>query len=203
MIIIKSKNFQGKYNIKIDKTDYQKVIDFAPNGWEIKLTTNSNNAYAITRKTLLIDGLKKRKQFYLHRLIMGVINVDDELHVDHINNKPLDNRKANLRLVTRAQNMKNRTSKKNSRCKHLGVSYCKSKVGDNKFRVNIQDQTLKNGNIHLGYYFDEDSAAYAYNFAAKFIHKEYANYNKPNMSKVVNVIGIEEYVNTVLNKYLM
>ena len=105
-MIIKSKC--GKYNILIDKKDYDKVIDFAPNGWEIKYTTNSNNPYVITRKT--ID--KVRKQYYLHRLVMDVLDFPSQ-YVDHININPLDNRTENLRIVNRSQNMKNRTSKKN------------------------------------------------------------------------------------------
>jgi len=71
-MIIKSKC--GKYDILIDDDDYQKAVSFAPNGWEAKFTTGSNNPYAHTRKTIVIDGKKIRKSYYLHRLVMDVLN---------------------------------------------------------------------------------------------------------------------------------
>lgn len=188
-MIIKSKNFEGKYNIHIDKKDYDRVMEFAPNGWEAKFTTGSNKPYAITRKT--ING--KRKQFYLHRVIMDMLD-DPTMKVDHINNNPLDNRRKNLRVVTQYQNMKNRSSKKTSACKHLGVSYCNSKRGSKKYRVNIKDENIKKGNIHLGYYYDEESAGYAYNIAAEIIHGEFANLNKINLNDINNIHEIKNDV---------
>lgn len=194
-MIIKSKC--GKYDILIDKDDYDKVISFAPNGWEIKFTTGSNNPYAITRKT--IAGV--RKQFYLHRVIMNVLD-NPTMHIDHININPLDNRKENLRIVTRRENMKNRTSKKNSACKYLGVSYNKSKRGTKKYRVNIQDSEIKRGNFHLGYYYDEESAGFAYNVGAKILHGNFANLNLINEDLVIEKESIVEYVNNQIKKHL-
>lgn len=43
---------------------------------------------------------------YLHRLILGLRKGDGK-DVDHINRNPLDCRRANLRVVTHAQNMQN------------------------------------------------------------------------------------------------
>lgn len=187
MKIIKSKC--KKFKIIIDKNDYNRVNEFAVNGWEIKYTTGSNNPYVLTRKT--IDG--KRKQYYLHIVVMNTLD-DPTKHIDHINRNTLDNRKSNLRFVTRRENMKNRTSKKNSRCKYLGVSYCESKRGTKKYRTNIKDENISKNNIHLGYYYDEDSAGYAYNLAAKTIHHEFANLNDINMSNISNKKEIESYI---------
>jgi len=193
-MIIKSKC--GKYDIQIDNEDYQKVIGFAPNGWEVRFFTKSNNPYAITRKT--IDG--KRKQFYLHRLVMNVLNSTTP-HIDHKHNDSLDNRKESLRFVSRYQNMANRTSAKGSSCKHLGVSYCKTKRGTKKYRTSIKDGESHPHNIHLGYYYDEHSGGYAYNLAAEVIHGEYANLNTININDVDNPNDIREYVEKVLEKY--
>lgn len=185
----------GKHDIQIDIDDHQRVIDFAPNGWEVKFFTKSNNPYAVTRKT--IDG--KRKQFYLHRLVMNVLNSSTP-HVDHKFNDSLDNRKESLRLVSRSQNMKNRTSSKTGSSKHLGVYYCKAKRGTKKYRANIKDANIKN-NIHLGYYYDEESAGYAYNLAAKVVHQEYANLNKIDINEVDSSDDIREYVENTLKRY--
>lgn len=48
-----------------------------------------------------------RKEHRLHRLIVG--DIPDGYQVDHIDNHPLNNTRANLRIVTRRQNLLNRT----------------------------------------------------------------------------------------------
>lgn len=58
----------------------------------------SNSGYAQTR----ING----KHAYLHRLIMGCEKGDGKT-VDHINRNKLDNRRENLRIVTKAKNQVN------------------------------------------------------------------------------------------------
>lgn len=176
----------------IDNEDYELIKNFCVNPIEGKLTTNSNSPYAITRKSIN----KKRKQFYIHRIIMGVLDKPD-LHVDHINGNKIDNRKVNLRIVTRSQNLKNRTSSIKGTSKFLGVHYCSNKKNKKKWRVVIKPTNANN--IHLGYYYDEYSGAYAYNIAAKVIHGEYANLN--NLSS--NSIEIDEkYIELKVKEYL-
>jgi|GEM_PF-1347329 len=200
MIIIDSKIYKGKkYSIIIDKEDYERVMAFAPNGWEIKYTKGSNNPYVITRKTVVIDGVKVRKNYYLHRFVMNVLH-DSSIHIDHIHTQTLDNRKSELRAATRSQNMSNRTSKKTSACKFLGVSYCTSVKGLKKYRANIKAEHVKS-NIHLGYYADEDSAGLAYNLAARVIHETFANLNDIDYSKIVDRVSVSNYIKGVLQKY--
>lgn len=43
----------------------------------------------------------------MHRLLFGEENIPAKMEIDHINGKPYDNRRSNLRLVTHADNMKN------------------------------------------------------------------------------------------------
>lgn len=57
--------------------------------------------------TAHIDG----KPVYMHRLIM---DAPQGLEVDHVNRDVADNRRANLRLCTRAQNARNRSVSKKS-----------------------------------------------------------------------------------------
>lgn len=192
-MIIKSKC--GKYDILIDDEDLGKVTSFAPNGWEAKYTTGANSPYAITRKTIKVDGKSIRKQYYMHRLIMDILDKPD-VHIDHIDGT-LDNRKSNLREATRTQNMKNRKSAKNSTSRHLGVHYCAYKRGSKKWRAVIKPDESRN--MHLGYYYDEESGGYAYNLAAEIIHGKFANLNKIDLS-LINEEEIKKKVYELFQK---
>jgi len=192
---VKIKSKCGKFYIYFDKNDFEKINEFAINGWEAKFTTNSNTPYAVTRKTIKIDDKKIRKQYMMHRLVMDVLTTTN-IHIDHKNGDTLDNRKENLRIATRVQNMKNRTSAKNSSSKFLGVSYCKNKRGGKKWRARIQPHDMPM--IHLGYYETEKEGAYAYNISAKSIHKEFANLNDIDVTTLLN----RDYIENKVNDYL-
>lgn len=56
----------------------------------------------------------KIQSILMHRQIMGLV-VGDGKEVDHINRNPLDNRRCNLRLVTRKENCANRGIRARSR----------------------------------------------------------------------------------------
>lgn len=56
----------------------------------------------------------------MHREIMDASN---ELEVDHINGDGLDNRRSNLRLVTRTENLRHRSTFRNSKSGFKGVQY--------------------------------------------------------------------------------
>ena len=75
----------------------------------------------------------------LHRYLL---NYDGKNVVDHINNNPLDNRKCNLRIVTKKQNSMNVSVSKNATSKYIGVSWAKN-VNKKKIHVNKKK-------IHLG-----------------------------------------------------
>ena len=68
----------------------------------------------------------------MHRLVMKVKKGTD---IDHINRIRSDNRKINLRKVTRSQNGANRKVNSNKKStKHKGVFWCKRKL---KWRVMV------------------------------------------------------------------
>ena len=56
---------------------------------------------------LASTGYAKTGNEYMHRMVMGLVS-GDGLEVDHLNHITLDNRRENLRVVTHAENHKNR-----------------------------------------------------------------------------------------------
>ena len=110
----------------------------------------------------------KRSKIYLHQVIL---EKREGMETDHINGDGLDNRKSNLRLVTRGQNMMNRALSKNNKSGYKGVSWInKDKVWYSNIRVNRKT-------ISLGHFGCKKRAALAYNVAAKEYFGEFARLN--------------------------
>jgi len=92
--------------------------------------------------------------------------------VDHINFNGLDNRKANLRIVTHRQNVCHRRKlDKTTRSRYKGA-YWDEKM--KRWRARIQ---INGKSIYLGVYKDEVEAAQAYDEGAKKYHGEFAVVN--------------------------
>lgn len=111
---------------------------------------------------------------HMHREVLGT-----DQFVDHINHNTLDNRKCNLRVVTKSQNAMNQNFKGISRngCKW----YAHIKI----------DQKMFN----LGNYLDEEEALYARWYAEQVLFKECA-YPKPEPEILESRKSqIQEYVN--------
>lgn len=91
--------------------------------------------------------------------------------IDHINRNKLDNRKANLRIVTRSQNNANRSSFRNSSSRFKGVHWNKKSC--------LWEAAIKKDHhtITLGMYEEEIAAASAYNAYARKLWGEYAVLN--------------------------
>lgn len=111
-----------------------------------------------------------KKCVLLHRYLL---NYDGKDIVDHKNNNPLDNRKCNLRIVTKKQNSMNKTSRKNATSKYIGVSWAKNV---NKWSCQIHVNKKK---IHLGLFEKEDEAARCRDIATK---KHFGEHGKLNFS---------------------
>jgi hypothetical protein len=150
---------QGKYAI-IDPEDFERLNKhkwYAANG--------GHTFYALRHKRI---G-KKYISLGMHRQIL---QPPGHLFVDHINHNGLDNRKANLRLATCAQNTYNRKQfRKDKTSKYNGVSW---REWSKKWAVII---CYKRKNIRIGYFKDEIQAAKAYDKAAKKYHGEFAMLN--------------------------
>ncbi len=89
--------------------------------------------------------------------------------IDHINHNMLDNRRSNLRIVTRSMNSHNRRSVIGSTSRYKGVhqSY-------GKWQAAISH---KDKNIHLGVFSTEAEAAKRYDEAAQVIWGAFASTN--------------------------
>lgn len=97
--------------------------------------------------------------------------------VDHINHDTLDNRRQNLRVVTRRQNQANmRKCSKATSSKYKGVSWDKSR---NKWMAALGPKVEgKTRRIHLGRFDREEDAALAYNKGASALFGVFAKLNK-------------------------
>lgn len=128
----------------IDTTDLEKADTF-PNTWFLKPDKQGLRPF----------GFIKGKTYYLYRWIL---DVGPEYDVDHINHNTLDNRRSNLRVVTRAKNLQNLTPRKRTSSPYRGVSYYKPnpKWKAAKWRAHI---TVNGKFISLGYFDDELEAA--------------------------------------------
>ena len=155
---------QGRYAI-VDPDDYRHL---SKHKWQaIKMGRTFYAARSVTAK----DG--KQRQVAMHRRIL---KVPANMFVDHINRNGLDNRKANLRPATRAQNGQNR-AKYNNRSyssKYKGVTrHREHQLWEAHIRVNRKP-------IFLGSFRDEIQAAKSYDCAAKKYHCQYAVLNFPD-----------------------
>lgn len=112
-----------------------------------------------------IDG----RSVYMHRLIAKAGKGQE---VDHINLNGLDNRRDNLRIVTRSQNSANKPSYGGT-SKYKGV--CRANTKSPRYRAWVMKDKKS---TYLGSFKSEIEAALAYNAAAFALWGEYALLNK-------------------------
>lgn len=88
------------------------------------------------------------------------------MQTDHVNGNKLDNRRANLRSATPAQNRANRGKTVRNKTGLKGVGTYRN----GKYRAVL-------GKKHLGYFDTPEAAHNAYVEAAKEIHGDFARFN--------------------------
>lgn len=141
----------------IDQEDLWKV---ASRRWRIRPTPRGSGIY--------FTGQKNDKWEMLHRFLIAAPKGSI---VDHINGNPLDNRKSNLRLCTRAQNCQNQRIGKSNSSGYKGVSW---ETWSQKWHASI---TANGKQRSLGRFSSKEAAAKAYNKATLKYHGQYARLN--------------------------
>jgi hypothetical protein len=106
---------------------------------------------------------------YMHRRIMGLTK-GDRRSVDHVNGNPLDNRRANLRYCSQAENMRNTRVRSDNKSGLKGIAWdAKNKKWEARIQVNKR-------RVFLGRYGTAEEAHAAYREAAVRTHGEFANF---------------------------
>ena len=145
--------YKGRHFALVDDEDYLKVSKYR---WSVSLPCG----YAERR----IKGKLER----MHRFIM---NVPKGFMIDHVNMNGLDNRRKNLRICTKAENMRNRNKTRLNKSGYKGVYL----DFNNKWKAQ-----LKKGKkvFNLGRFNTKEEAAMAYNTGAIKYFGPFANLNK-------------------------
>ena len=97
----------------VDPEEYEALSRYK---WWAQLGKHNGTFYAVRNE----KRGRVMVRVWMHRVIMGAA---EGLFVDHINHNGLDNRKANLRLATAAQNAWNSVRGKRGSSKYKGVAW--------------------------------------------------------------------------------
>jgi len=154
----------------------RRPIEMFPNEWASK----SWNTKFCGKHAFLSDHSKGYKQgmifnklYLAHRVVYAIYyGIWPTAQIDHINGDKLDNRIANLRDVTNAENARNTKKYSNNTSGYTGVSW-DSTVG--KWRSSIW---VQNKNCHLGFFTDIEDAI-ASRASANIKYDYHANHGRP------------------------
>lgn len=150
-----------------------------------RTTNKKNKLYVVTgnNRTFPIT--------YFHRLIL---NYEGELEVDHIDGNSLNNRKSNLRLVNRQQQVNNMKPKNNSKIGIRGISK------DLRYNKYVVDFTYDKQRIYLKPFKNIDEAVYA-----RYLLEEKYNSNRytENDDKIFGYINqLTNYQKSEIEQYI-
>lgn len=142
----------------IDIDDYELVTKYT---WRV--SKKKNKYYLVTGS----DSDKSR--IYLHRLILKDVQVPEGYEIDHIDGNSLNNRKNNLEVKTRLENIQNSNARIDNQIGIRGI--CKIK---NKYKVDFSFSNKR-------YYFKDwntiEEAVYCRKYAEEYFNLNVLNRN--------------------------
>ncbi len=172
---------QAKYAI-VDVEDFEQLNRFK---WYL-FETKNHKLYAVRTQG--------RRNIFMHRFIM---NAPKGSIVDHVNRNGLDNRKANLRVVTNMQNCWN-----SERGFYSGTSKYKG-VRLDKRTGRWSARIFNNGvEVHLGTFDTEIEAAIAYDNAVRQLRGQFAVLNSDIFGPLVSQKSRINLLNALKNLFL-
>lgn len=157
----------GDYIVLIDEEDADSVLRLK---WEVSKTSRAVGGFVhfAVRSRVRVNGRYVRKS-----LGTFLMNPGPGFEVDHKNGNSLDNRRENLRLATRSQNIANTRKSTSSKSPFKGIYFHKAKQ---RWHASAKFQGKP---IHIGYFDSAVDAAIAYDNCARLIHGEFARLNFP------------------------
>lgn len=147
------------FGVLVDPESMEKLKGY--NKWWI-----SKRGDVITQKQYGSGKTRTRTTYKLHRVLAGA---PDGMEIDHINHNKLDNRMANLRICSHAENGRNLSLSKNNTSGVAGVVWDKSR---DRWAATIK---FNYKNIHLGRFIDKQKAIKAREKAEIKYFGEFAN----------------------------
>lgn len=148
---------QGKSTI-VDASDFVILSQWK---WHL-----SHFGYAERRQHL--PSSRKNQKFRMIRMHRLVMEIPDNMQIDHANGDRLDNRRSNLRICTGRQNSYNQRKRSDNTSGYKGVTW-NTAAGKWEARV---------GHKYLGLFEDKKQAALAYNLGASEMYGEFARPNE-------------------------
>jgi len=152
----------------VDDDDYAWLNKYA---WYADWNPHTQSYYAMRTVRYGKRKYNKKRKIYMHR---EILNAQLGQQVDHKSHDTEDNRKANLRLCTNAQNSYNQKRCKKGSSQYKGTCWYKPYQ---KWMARLQ---YKGRQYFLGYFTVEAEAAQAYDAAALKYFGEFAKLNFPN-----------------------
>lgn len=137
----------------VDDEDYERIN---AHKWHV------SSGYAVRRIAPLAPTIRMHRE---------VLSAPENMQVDHINRNRLDNRRSNLRIATKAENLRNKVIYQNNKSGYRGVCW---KTRDKKWAAQIN---INQKRKHLGFFSSAEEAARAYDKAAKEFYGEFAALN--------------------------